>query len=208
MRKITDEDTGEEIEVYTAAEVQAEKDTAIAAKEAEFAPIKTKLETDLGEARTSLSARAGEFAQFRKLSDEQIKKLDEKDRIIYENGLALQQEREKSANTEKARIDGLVEATLRGKAGTDEKLFTKMKSMWDVIGIEATTPEAAEAKAKMIIGAIGATEPDLVASLGSFSGGFQPPAAKKEEEKSYADSDQGKAAANELGLLTEPPKKA
>lgn len=207
MKKIIDDDTGAEIEVYTADEVQAREAAAIAAKEAEFAPIKTQLETELGETKKALGERTGEFAQFRKLREEDLAKLSVEERTIYENGLALQQEREKNAANEKARIETLVNNTIKAKAGTDEKLAAKMKDMWSVIGIEATTPEEAESKAKMILGAIGATEPDLVASIGGFSGGFQPPETKKEEEKGYGDTPEGKAGANELGLILETPKK-
>jgi hypothetical protein len=38
---------------------------------------------------------------------------------------------------EKKNKEAMVESVIRSKAGNDEKLFTKMKSMWEVFGIEA-----------------------------------------------------------------------
>ena len=60
----------------------------------------------------------------------------------------------------------------------------------------------------MILGAINATEPDLLANVAGFSGGsWNPPSAKKEEDKSFADTDSGKSLAAELGLKLEVDNK-
>lgn len=201
--KVTN-DAGEEIEVYTADEVQA----AVAAKEGELTPKLTQAEKDLEEARTALGERAGEFAQFRKLNEEQVKKLSIAERTIYENGLALQDEREKREASDKATKAAQVDSALRAKVGTDERLFTKAKEMWEVIGIDPKTPEEVERKVLMVLGAIGTTEPDLVASVPGFNGGsYTPPVQKKEGEgESFADTEAGKKGASELGLTLEKPK--
>lgn len=209
--KIMGEDN-QEIEVYTAAERDAFTAEEVKKKEEEFAG-KSKAEiavivAERDEARKALGERAGEFKQFRKLNDEALAKLSVAERTIYENGLLLQEEREKNKTAEKARIDAQVETALRGKAGTDEKLFGKMKEMYEVIAIEATTPEEIDRKTMMVLGALGTTQPDLVASVAGFSSGaFEPPKPKSDDDKSFADTDAGKAAANSLGLLTEAPKK-
>lgn len=209
MIKAYDENDNE-IEVYSAEELKAAETAAATAAETrmkgEFEPKVKTLETELGSARTALATRAGEFATFRKLSDEAVAKLDEAQRTIYENGLALQAEREKNTKADKERLDKQVDDAIRAKAGKDEKLYTKMKDMFGIIGIEATTPETIETKLKMVVGAIGMAEPDLIAALGSFSGGsFQPPAKKEEGEPTYADTEKGKNLMDEIGLKI--PKK-
>lgn len=201
--KIID-DSGQEIEVYTADEVKAQ----LTAKEEEFGKTKAELEGEVKRVSTILSERADEFKQFRKLSDDAVAKLGVAERTIYDNQVALQEEREKNKTIEKQRNDERVESALKARTGGDEKLFAKAKDMWNVIGIDAITPEAIEAKTKMIFGAISATEPDLLASVAGFSGGsWNPPQEKSPEEKSYADTPQGQAAAAELGLKLEADKK-
>lgn len=208
MIKHTNED-GTEVEVYTAEEVQARETAAVTAKEAEFGTIKTKLETDLADVTKALNERTGEFKQFRKLNDEAVAKLSVAERTIYENGLIMQEERERNAKTEADRKTALVDSALRARAGTDDKLFQKLKDTYSIIGIEANTPEEVEKKVLMTLGALQTTQPDLVATVVGFSsGGFLPPNQQQEEQKSFADSERGKAGAAELGLMTEAPKKA
>lgn len=200
MAKLYDAE-GIEVEAFLPDEVTAKVNEAVTTKETEFTTVKKGLEGELTEAKKALGSRANEFAQFRKLNDDAVAKLSEAERLIYENQLALKEEREKNTVAEKARMDATVDSALRAKAGTDEKLFGKMKDMWSIIGIDAQTPEAIENKTKMILGAISSTEPDLVASVAGFSSGsWTPPEVKKEGEKSYADTEAGKAAANALGL--------
>lgn len=208
-------DEGVEIEVVSAADAKAQAEaataTAIAAtraeEEAKWKPKVSTLESELGEANTALKARAGEFAQFRKLSDEAVAKLDIAQRTIYENGLALEDERQKNKTADEARRKTEVENSLRATAGTDEKLFDKMKSMWDLVGINAVTPEEIEHKKKMILGAIANTEPNLVASVAGFSGSFKPPVTQRQEGQSFADTDAGKSLAKDIGLVIPEPKK-
>jgi hypothetical protein len=201
----TQED-GTIVEVFTAEEVQAQTTAAVTAKESEWGKTKEQIERERDEARTALGERANEFAQFRKLSDEQVKKLDEKDRIIYENGLALNAEREKNATEAKKQHDAAVEAAIRAKAGTDEKLFGKIKDMYALINIEAVTPEQISNKVLATLGAISTIEPDLLASVAGFSGGYQAPKVEQKEGETFADTVAGKGLAKEIGLELETPK--
>lgn len=196
--KILNED-GNEIEVYTAEDMKAKED--------EFGKTLTQKETELAEARTALNERTGEFKQFRKLNDEAVAKLSVAERTIYENGLALQKVNEERADSEKKTREGLIDTAIHAKAGTDEKLFLKMKDMYSIMGIEATTPAEIERKTLAVLGAIGATEPDLIASVNGFSGGsYTPPRVNNSDDKSFADTDRGRAIANELGLKLEATK--
>ena len=204
MKIVNDE--GTEIEVYTADEVQSQ----IAAKEAEFGKTKAQIELERDEARKALSERTGEFAQFRKLREEDLAKLNAAERTIYENGLALEEARLARETADKKALDNMVDSTIRAKVGSDEKLFSKMKDMWAVIGIEANTPDAIENKARMVLGAISTTEPDLLANVSGFSGGSWKPETNNNdnsENKSFADTDAGKSIAAELGLKLEIDKK-
>lgn len=210
MAKLFDEE-GKEVEAFLPSEMDAKVTEAVKAKEAEFAPKIKTLEDELGTAKKNLGERANQFAQFRKLTDEQAAELSEKDRIIYENQLKLQKADEDRIESEKKNREAAIDAAIKAKAGTDEKLFGKMKEMWGMIGIEATTPEQMEQKTKMILGAISTTEPDLLASVAGFSNGsFAPPkldGEKKDEDKTFADSERGKAMAADLGLKLGPDKK-
>lgn len=209
MAKLYDSE-GAEVTAFSQEELDAKVTEATTAKEAEFTPKIKGLEDELGVAKKNLGERANQFAEFRKLNDETVAKLSDAERTIYENGLRLKEESDKRAADEKTARELQVETAIRAKAGTDEKLFTKMKGMWDVIGIEASTPEQIEQKTKMILGAISTTEPDLLASVAGFSNGsFAPPepAGGKKEEKGFGDTERGKDIAKDLGLILEPPAK-
>lgn len=202
---------GAEIEVYSADEVKAQTTAAAEAakKEAEgiYAPKVTELEKELGGAKSALAARAGEFANFRKLSDEAVAKLDEAQRTIYNNGLVLEEERKKTADAEKVRLENQINMAIRAKSGTDEKLYTKMKDMFGIIAVEAVTPEAIDNKVKMVLGALGQTEPDLVASVAGFGGSYRPPVTARTEGESFADTATGKNLAKDIGLVIPEDKK-
>lgn len=197
---------GVETDVYTAAEV-AERETATrTAVEGEWKPKFETTEKDLKEARTSLAARAGEFAQFRKLSDEQVAELAEKDRIIYENQLAIVDANKKNEESTRLAHDSSVDAAIRSKVGTDQKLFEETKKMYDLLGLEDNTPQGITQRAAAAFGAVSQTAPDLLATAGFSSGSFAPPEQGGGGEKSFADTDAGKAGAAELGIITEAPK--
>lgn len=199
----TENSEGVEVEVYTAEELKS----AVKVKEEEFGKTKTQIEKERDDARKALGERTTEFGHFRKLNEEQLKKLDEKDLIIYNNGLKLKEAEDKRTADEKKAREASIEGAIRSKVGTDEKLFGKAKDMYNLIGVEANTPAEMEKKVMMVLGAIGSTEPDLVASVQGFGGGsYQPPVTKKEGE-SFADTERGKAAAKDFGLTLEIPKK-
>jgi hypothetical protein len=202
--KITN-DEGIEVEVYTAEEVTARETvavtTAVKAKEEEFGKTKAQLDSELTEAKKALGDRTSEFGKFRKLNDETVAKLTVAERTIYENQKFMADAKEKEEATKKTAIEKQIDATIRAKVGTDDKLFAKVKDMYSVIGIEANTPEEISRKTLTALGALQTTEPDMVAAaLGANGGSFAPPGEKKEEEKSFADTEKGKAGAEFLGL--------
>lgn len=198
---------GEEVEVFTTEEVAAQVAAGKAAVEGEYKPKIEGLQTELTGARTALSERAGEFAKFRKLSDEQVSQLAEKDRIIYENGLALHQAHEKNAAADKLTYDNAVSAAIKAKVGSDEALITKVKNMYELVNLQDRTPEEISTRVAAALGAISQTEPDLLATAGFSGGSFEPPKPKGEEKQTFADTDAGKELAGKLGLKTEIPKK-
>jgi hypothetical protein len=142
------------------------------------------------------------------LSEEQVAKLDEKDRIIYENQVQIKNGVDQRIADVAAAQKVVVTNAIKAKAGDNTKLVEKMTEMYDLIGVKAETPEQIEAKVLMTLGAIGTSTPDLVATVAGFAGGsYAPPVVVGNEGKSYADSPEGKAGANELGLTLEAPKK-
>jgi hypothetical protein len=200
MSKFYDVD-GNELDGFLADEVKTQVDAGIETAKGEFSKIESDLKTENERINGLLNSRKDEFSNFRKLNDDVVAKLGVAERTIYENGLALQKSSEDRINFEKKIYDSTVDTAIRAKSGSDEKLFTKMKDMWGVIGVNANTPEEIESKTRMIIGAISTTEPDLLASVSGFSGGsWKAPSKDDDKEKSFADSERGKAGAVELGL--------
>lgn len=207
------QEDGTEIEVFTAEEVAAKAQEAATAARTEvegtYKPQVETLTSKLTEAEKRAAQRAAEFREFRRLSDEQKAELSEKDRIIYENQLRLEEERVAREEEAKTRQEAIVDSALKKTAGSNEQLYTKMKELWPNVNIAASTPEEIELKTRMVLGMISTTQPDLVASINGFSGsgGYTPPSPARREGDSYADTDAGKAAAAELGLVIEVPKK-
>lgn len=210
IKHLTEE--GTEIEVFTAEEVKAqiadESAKAVKAKETEFGTVRTGLETELADAKKALGERAGEFKQFRELHKDVVDKLTVAERTIYENQKLAADNETKRIADDKKRQDAAVDSALRSKAGTDEKLFTKMKETWGVINVNAATPEEVDRKIMMVLGAIQTTQPDLLANVTGFSGGYMPPRAGGSDDKTpFAETERGKAAAAELGLTFDEKKK-
>lgn len=196
---------GVETEVFTEADVAARE----AAVKSEFEPKLTAAETEKVRLEGLLKDRAEEFKGFRKLSDEQVAKLDVAQRTIYENGLALEAEREKNAGYAKTAKESSIAAAVRAKVGTDAKLFEEAMKMYQLVGIDDNTPEGISARATAAFGALSTSQPDLLASAGfSLGGGFAPPEEKSKGEQTFADTDAGKEFAKSMGMVIEPPKKA
>lgn len=196
---------GVETEVFTAADVTA-RETAV---RGEFEPKLTAAQQEADRLSGLLKERAEEFKGFRKLSDEQVEKLDIASRTIYENGLALEAEREKNAGYAKAAKESAIDVAIRSKVGTDAKLFEEAKKMYQIVGLEDNTPEGIAARATAAFGALSTSQPDLLASAGfSFGGGFAPPEEKSKGEQTFADTDAGKEFAKKMGMVIEPPKAA
>lgn len=195
---------GAEVELYTLEEVTQRETAAAAAKEGEFVPKLTQAQQELEGAKKALGERAGEFQQFRKLSDEQVAALSVAQRTIYENGLVIAQQQEEIATRDKAAHENAVNTAIRAKVGNNETVFTKAKEMYALINLDDKTPEGIAARVAATIGALGTTQPDLLATAGFAGGGFAPPVEVKQSE-SFADTDAGKAAAAEFGLTVEPP---
>lgn len=208
----TTNDEGLEIEVYTADEVKAQSEaavkTAVEAKDKEFGTVKSGLESKLTDAEKALKDRAGEFKEFRKLNEDTVAKMTVMERTMYENTLKLKESDDARIASEKKTRDTLVENSIKAKAGNNEKLITKMKDMYALIGIDANTQEEIDRKVLAVMGAISTTEPDLIATVNGFTGGsYVPPTQQQNGDKSFADTDKGKAGAAEIGLVIEAPKK-
>ena len=207
-QKILGEDGVTEIEVFTTEEVAAARTAASAETEAKFKPQLEELGGKLTDAEKRAAERATEFGQLRKLSDEQVSKLSVAERTIYDNQIEIQKERDKNKEADKAAYDSNVAAAIRAKVGTDQKLFDKVKGMYDIVGLEDNTAGGIARRVTAALGALGSTEPDLLASAGFTVGGsFEPPKAKDKAQETFADTEKGKAGAAELGLITSAPKK-
>ena len=198
LKVINPDNLEEEIEVYTAEELQAK----IEEKETE----KAQIVKERDEARVALGNRTAEFGQFRKLNDGAKAKLSEAEKLNYENSLLLHEQLEKNKELEKNVRQSQVDSILRAKVGNDDKLFQKAKETWNIININAETPDEIDAKSRMVLGALGIQDTNPVASVGNFSGGYLPPGAQGSEGKTFADTDRGRAAAAELGIVLEVKK--
>lgn len=178
---------GEKVQVYTAAERQADIDTAKAQVESEWKPKFETAEQEKVRLAGILETRTKEFGTaregFRRLSDEQVGKLDEKDRIIYQNQLDIATERETNAKTNKSIHDAAVDVAIRARTGSNEEIFKKVKGMYGLINLEDLTPEQITTRVNAAVGAIGTTERDLLASAGFGGGGFEAPVIQNDEKQ-------------------------
>lgn len=197
---------GVDTEVFTEEEVMARETAARTAVEGEYKPKLEEATTKLTAAEQAAAARAAEFGQFRRLSDEQVKQLSEKDTIIYRNQELLAEEQKKNLDSATTIKKASIDAAIRAAVGTDQKIFDEAKKMYDLIGIEDNSPEGVATRVKAAIGALGTTAPDLLAAAGFSSGSFEPPKQAQQGEESFADSERGKQGASELGIIIEAPK--
>lgn len=183
MQKV--EINGEQVDVYTAAERQADIDAAKAQVENEWKPKLETAEQERARLDGLLTQRsrelAGQDAKFKRLSDEQVAKLDEKDRIIYQNQVDLATERENVAKTNKTIHDSAVDTAIRARTGSNEEVFNKVKGMYALIQLEDLTPEQIAIRVNAAVGAVGTTERDLLASAGFGGGGFEAPVANDDK---------------------------
>lgn len=203
MQKV--EIDGQEVEVYTAAEHNAAVAAAETKLKGEYDPKITDLTGKLTDAEKAAKERAGEFKEFRKLSDEQVEKLSVAERTIYQNTLLLAEKDVKLAESAKTTRETAITAAIASKV-SDAKVATEIRKMYDLIGLDDSTPEGIVARTQAALGALGANQPDLLASVGLGGGTFEPP-ARQENKDSFADTPAGKALADELGLVIEAPKK-
>lgn len=199
MPRTIQNDAGEDIEVFTSDEIQAQIDERVKAKEDEHAGVLRTKEEELAETRKALVERAGEFKQFRKLNEDSVAKLSVAERTIYENTVVMNELREKAEGDAKAAHDRMVDDQIRTKAGTSDALYQKLKDTYSLIGIEAVTPEEVSNKISMALGAIGTVAPDLLATIGGI-GGIAVPAGVTEKKESFADRPEGQGLAERLGL--------
>lgn len=208
IRKLED---GTELDVFTAEEMAVEVASKVAEevgkKEGEFTKTKAEIEAERDEARKALGDRTGEFKNFREIHADALAKLSIAERTIYENQKFQEDDRVRREEEAKTNLEKSVESAIKARVGTDQKIIDKVKDVYKLIGLDAKTPEEINQKIMMAVGAIGTTEPNLIASIGGFSGGHFPPSTKTgEETKNYADTPEGKQAAGFLGLTTEAPK--
>lgn len=203
----TVEINGEQVEVYTAAEVAERETTIRTTVEGEYKPKLTAAETEKARLEGLLEVRAGEIKGIKKLSDEAVSKLSAAERVIYENGLELAAANEKNTLAAAEAKKQTIATVLRTKVGNDAKLLEEATKMYGLVGLDDATPEQIAVRADAAIGALARTQPDILAAAGFSSvGDFRPPVQQDNGAKSYADSPEGKAAAARLGGITEIPK--
>lgn len=198
---------GEEVEVFTGAEVEERAAAAAKAKEEEFGKTREQIEKERDEARAMLAQRTQSVLEFRKLNEEQKAKLSLAELALYENQEALHAEREKIAAADKKAYDNAVAASIRAQVGRDDKLFEEVHKMYDLIGLDDSTEDGIKGRVTAAVGALKAQQPDLLATINVTAGGqFEPPKPAEQAQETYADTAAGKELAAKLGLTVEPPK--
>lgn len=200
---------GEEVEVFTADEVAARETAARAAVTGELTPKLTEAQKEVERVSGLLNARTAEFGQFRKLSDDQVAKLNVTELALYENQKLLAEANEKNTTATADAHKKAVEAAIRAKVGTNEDLFKKVSDMYTIVTLDDSTPEALARRVSAALGALGTTEPDLLAAAGFVpNSSFEPvKPANETADEGFGATPAGKAFADELGLIIEAPKK-
>lgn len=201
--KITN-DEGEDIEVFTAEERDAFVATAVEQKVGE---TKVEYETRLKEREEYHAQQGTNAGALRKMNEEQLKELSAKDRIIYDNQVALE-----AANTARATAEGKIvtdrlEAQIKLKANGDADVEKKIRDNLQYIAIDPVTPEQVDTKVAMALGVVFQQQPDIMAMAAAHGGTVYPGGVKPEEKKEdFADTERGKAIAAAHGFIVTPPK--
>jgi hypothetical protein len=206
VRKV--EIDGAEVEVYTADDVKATVEAAVG-------EVKKQSQAEIDRINGILEQRTAEFTKaqkgFQKLTDEQVGKLSDAERVIYQNQLAMQEKDQLLSEADEKTYKASVDAAIRARVGKNDALFEKVKGMYDLVQLEDVTPEQMNGRVAAALGAVSAQQPDLLAAAGFSTGSFEPPKGGNDAEKNtFADSDRGKQGADELGLkinYTEEEKK-
>lgn len=195
---------GVEVEAFTAEERDAHTNAIVEQKLSEERAIH---EAKLKERDEISEAQKGNIGRLRVLTETQKNELSEAQKTIYENQQSIEQDRVDRENADKARADALLDAEVKAKSNGNPDLEKKIRDNLSLINIDARTPEQITAKVALARGGVFEQNPDMLAVVGGYTGSVYPGGDRPTERKeSFADTPQGKAMGEALGLTMEVPK--
>jgi hypothetical protein len=158
---------------------------------------KAKYETEIGEYKSKLSKMENKDYNFKKLRDmteEEVKKLSAQE-MEYKTRLESIEEKERGF-VEKT-INSYKDNAFNQYAGEDEELKKKIQFHYDRIKDDATTQEEINTKTEeAYLLATKHTRPNPIHQAVNLTGS----APMRPKSKSYADTDDGRGLAEELGM--------
>lgn len=193
--KITD-DQGNEFEVYTAEELKAQADAAVAAREA---VLKTEHDKVLADKDAHVAQKLAEFQQANKGVDA------EKDavKLLAEDAKRIAEEAKTSiAKAEGEALTVKKNYWIRSIVGDDPELTKKIQDNYDLINLPATNDKEISERVQRAVNMAGIGSVSGPSNI-SFSGGAAPNTIKT--EASVADHNYH-VWVNELGLQDYSPK--
>lgn len=205
MAKLYDAE-GSEVEAFTTEERDAYTKTEV---EKGVGATKTEFEKQIGDLTqqnkdmsTVMDEQKVNFTKVRERDKETVAKMTQLERELYESNISRQKYDEERAVSEKARWANEVEKEVKAKAMGNVDLEKKIRDNLAFVSIEPTTIEQVQAKVALARGGVFEQSPDMLASIGGFTGGVYPntPAVEK---KSYADTSEGQAQMKAMGMITD-----
>lgn len=203
MAKLFDAE-GNEVEAFTAEE----RDAHVAAEvEKKVGETKAEYEARIKEKEEAFELQKGNLGRLVQLTETQKNKLSEAEKAIYENQMRMEEDRKKAEDAIKARWEAEVEKEVKAKSLGNPDLEKKIRDNLALVNIEPTTIEQVQAKVALARGGVFEQTPDLLATVGGFTGGVYPNTPVV-EKKSHADTPEGKKAMEAMGMITDEAVKA
>ena len=203
MAKFLDQD-GNEVEAFTQEERDAYAATIVEQKVGE---TKAEYESRIKDREEFHASQKENFGKLRELSEKQLAELNAKDRIIYDNQIALQKANEEREKSEKETLTAKIDAEIKAKSNGNADLEAKIRANLEFINIDARTPEQISAKVALARGGVFEQNPDMLAMVGGYNGTVYPGGVKPTEKKeSFADTERGKEIMRQAGMIVELPK--
>lgn len=198
--KVTDE-SGKEIEVYSAEEVAArDKEVETFKTEAEAkAKEATEARAEAEKANRVLAEKNINFKRYQDMNEEEKKALTAKDIENIQRAEAAEKKaldlEQRYDNDKKAERESLKTKAIDAYSKGDEDLKKKLTENYDLVKIDGVDQDSIQRKVELSYNMLGLGKP----KINPFSQHYVGEAPNKGMEEKFADTDKGKAGLSAMG---------
>lgn len=202
--KIDHPETGEEIEVFTAEEVETQKTEALATNTKEWEEKHNATTTEIEKLRSINADQTSNIKRLKDMSDEEKEKLSAEqieNRKIAEEALEGQEALKKQIEARDASdVATKKETLIKAVVGEDKDLREKLEAK--IATISADVPLEERIASAATLAGIGSSANPTNPLATPQGVGMPPTQMKTQEEKGqFMASDRGKSAASRLGII-------